>query len=354
MRVTLTKITLETVPSQNQVIHLAWKIDGEPDSAYRILPDCTVDINGNILFPTPYQFVTGTLNEDIFVQAIAACDPTYITVVRFEGLNLCCPAGYTISPNGLQCSLTQTAVPTVVQAGVCVACSQLSPEYGLGTRFWPNPDFDLNLTAGSGSMVTLSTPYWSGSPAGSASRTGCGDTTAPVVGNPPSPVNRQGVWVDTNCDGVKNALSGGAALQFSWVIQATNPRTVYVGMSGDNNFSLSHNGTVIAQRLNTSLADNFFFLYLFPVTLISGPNTFGARFVGDGSVNDMGAMIIIDNPAAQIPGITNDGQIQYAFQSSQLIGQPPFNIVTCPAGFAYDSQNDICTRTLTVNSTPCP
>lgn len=352
MRITLTKITLFTEPSINQVIQLAWKFDGEPDSAYRALPNCTVDPQGNILFPTPYTFTTnGSLNTDVWVRATAACDPQFVVAVKFEGLNLCCPAGYTISPDGQQCSLVQTTPPTIIQAGICVACSQLSPEYGLGTKFWPNMNYNLNLT--DNNFITLNTPYWTGNPAGSGSSGACGDTT-PITGNPPSPVNRQGIWVDTNCDGVKNGLAAGAAFQYSWVINAVNPRTVYVGMAGDNTFQLSLNGTVIAQRLVNNDPQNFYFLWLIPVQLISGANIFGARHVGDGSVNDMGCMIIIDNPAAQIPGITADNQIQYLFQSSQMIGQPPINIASCPAGYTYDSQNNICTRTLTVPSTPCP
>jgi hypothetical protein len=355
MKITLTKIDLGEATSQNQVIHLFWKKDGEADTAYRALPDATTDVNGNIISPTPYQFTTeGTVNVPIWVLAVNACDGTKRVTHKFDGLALCCPGGYTLSPDGLQCSQTIIQTPTVTQAGVCVACSRLSPEYGQATRFWSGFNYAPDLS--DNNYQLLNTPYWSGNPAGSGSTAACGDTS-PVSGFPISPVNRQGVWVDTNCDGTKNALTAGAQLQFTWVINSPTPKVVYVGLAGDNNFVLTLNGTQIAARTNNSDPTNFYFLWLFPIQLISGTNYIGASFTGDGSVSDMGCMIIIDNDPSTIPGITDDSQIQYLFQTSQMIGSQPIDIATCNPGFTLDtsggSGNYRCVQVNTVPSSPC-
>lgn len=341
----------------NAVYHMSWKITGEPDSAYRPLPDATTDTTGTIIIPTPYAFDTeGTETQDIDVRAIAECNPAYILVQTVPGLEFCCPEGYVLAPDGITCNFTETVAPTVTQIGVCVACSQLGPEYGVnGTKFWSTNNY--NPTLSDSNFTLLLSDYWRGNPAGSGTSTTCGDSSI-IIGTPPSPVNRNGVWLDSNCDGSKNPLSGGAALQFTWQINRTVAGKVFVGLAGDNNFTLNINGTVVASRTNNSDTDNFTYLYLFPVDLVSGTNFIGVSFVGDGSVNDMGCMIIIDNSAASIPGITDDSQISYLFQTSQLIGAAPIDIASCPAGYVLDtsggSGNYICTRITTTRGTVCP
>lgn len=354
MQVTLTNILLGEATTTNQVFHLFWKFTTEPDGSYRTLPDATVNPSGVIISPSPYQFDTeGSTVADIDVKAVNACNAAFTFTKVFQGLDMCCPGGYTLSPDGLQCSQTLTVAPTVTQSGVCVACSKLSPEYGIATRFWSTFGYPSNLSSG---FTLLSTPYWSGNPAGSGSTAPCGDST-PVAGSPPSPVNRQGVWLDTNCDGVKNPLSGGAALQFTWVINSPTAAVVFVGIAGDNNFTLTLNGATIAARTNNTDPENFRFLYLFPIQLISGSNFIGASFVGDGSVNDMGCMFICNNSAGSLPGITDDSQIGYLFQTSQMIGAQPIDIASCPNGYTLDtsggSGNYICVQVNTVASTPC-
>lgn len=356
MKVTLTNIALGEATITNQVIHLFWKFTDELDSAYRALPDATVDPSGNITSPSPYEFTTeGSTVRDIDIKAINACDAGFTVTKVFDGLAMCCPDNtYVLSPDGLQCTKTDTTAPTVTQSGVCVACSQLSPEYGGATKFWSAFNYLSDLS--DSNFTLLTTPYWGGNPQGSGSTAPCGDTT-PTPGTPPSPVNRQGVWLDSNCDGVKNGLSGGAALQFTWVINTPTPKVVYVGLSGDNNFTLTLNSAPIVSRPTSMGSSNFFFLYLFPIQLISGSNYITASFVGDGSVSDMGCMIIIDNNAASIPGITDDSQIQYLFQTSQMIGAAPIDIASCPPTYVLDtsggSGNYRCIKVTTVDSTPC-
>lgn len=87
MKITLTNILLQEIPSGNQTIHLAWKIEGQPDSSYTPLPDATVDPTGLIIFPFPYEFLTGTITEDIRVRAINDCNAGYVITALFDGLN---------------------------------------------------------------------------------------------------------------------------------------------------------------------------------------------------------------------------------------------------------------------------
>lgn len=355
MEITLTNILLGEITSINQTMKMFWKKSSEPDGDYRALPDAIVSPLGVIISPSPYIFTTeGTTLEDIDVKAVNDCDEDFVFVKVFEGLDMCCEEGFTLSPDGLQCSQTLTVAPTVTQSGICVACSQLSPQYGGATKFWAGFNYDQDLQ--DANFVLLNTPYWGGNPTGSGATIACGDSSN-TPGSPPSPVNRQGVWIDSNCDGVKNALSIGAALQFTWVINSPTAQTVYVGMSGDNNFTLTHNGTIVVARTNNADTDNFFFLFLFPIQLISGTNYINAKFVGDGSTSDMGCMIIIDNDPASILGISADNQISYLFQTSQMIGAQPIDIASCPPDYSLDtsggSGNYICVQVNTVASTPC-
>lgn len=356
MHIVIASILPASPIAVNATYNMSWKISGEPDSAYRTLPDATTNTSGSIILPNPYEFDTeGTETQDIDVRAIAVCDPSYILVQTVPGLEFCCPEGYVLAPDGITCNFTETVAPTYQQIGVCVACSQLGPEYGgNGTKFWSTTNYNSSLS--DSNFTLLTTPYWQGSPAGSGTSTTCGDSDI-VIGNPPSPVNRNGVWLDSNCDGTKNPLGSGTPLQFTWQINRTVAGRVFVGLAGDNNFTLNVNGNTVAARTNNSDTANFTYLYLFPIDLVSGSNFIGVSFVGDGSVNDMGCMIIIENTAASIPTITTDSQIQYLFQTSQLIGAAPIDIATCPSGYVLDtsggSGNYICTRITTVRGTVC-
>lgn len=354
MKVTLTHITLGEATSANQTFTLAWKFTTESDPAYRSLPNVTVNPSGAIVSPSPYIFTTeGSTNKDIDIKAVNTCDGSFFLIKVVAGLPMCCPSGYTLSPDGLQCSQTLTTPPTIIQSGVCVACSQFSPNYGNQTKFWSAINYNGDLS--DSNFVILSTPYWRGNPPGSGTGNSVCGTNTP--GSPPSPVNRQGVWLDSNCDGVKNGLSGGAALQFTWVINTPVAKTVLIGMSGDNNFTLNLNGSTIVDRPTSLGSNNFNFLYLFPLQLISGSNFIGASFVGDGSTSDMGCLMIMDNDPATIPGITDDSQIQYLFKTSQMIGAQPIDIASCPSGYVLDtsggSGNYNCIQINTVASTPC-
>lgn len=356
MQVTIANIVPNATPSSNQTYHMFWKFDGEPDGSYRTLPDATTNPSGTIITPSPYQFDTeGSTTEDIWVRAVSACDSSYVLTVPVPGLEFCCPEGYVLAPDGVTCNFTETVPPTYQQIGVCVACSQLSPEYGVnGTKFWSTKNY--NSTLSDSNFTLLTSNYWAGNPAGSINNTSCGDPSG-TIGTPPSPVNRNGVWLDSNCDGSKNPLSAGSALQFTWQINRTIPGTVFVGLAGDNNFTLNINGTVVASRTNNADTANFTYMYLFPVDLVSGTNYIGVSFVGDGSVNDMGCMIIIANQASEIPTITDDSQIVYVFQTSQLIGATPIDIATCPSGYVLDtsggSGNYQCVRITTTPGTVC-
>lgn len=268
-----------------------------------------------------------------------------------------CPPGYTLSPDKQSCILVETVPPEIIQSGICLAESNLSPEYGAqGTKLWQNINYNSTLT--DSNFTLLTSDYWSGNPPGSGETVNGGDppgSATPVPGSPASPMNRNGVWVDTNCDGIKNGLSSTDILQFSYQIISPTAKTVYIGVAADNNFTITLDNTVIASRNDSFGTSNFIYWYLFPISLVSGPNLINFRAQGDGSVNDAAGFVIYDNTAAQLMAATSDAQVNILFTAYSLIGGTPIDIATCPAGYTLNtsggSGNYICEKITTVPST---
>lgn len=254
-----------------------------------------------------------------------------------------CEEGYTLSEDGTYCYKEETTAPTIDTSGICVAVSTLTGYGGNGMRiFATTSDYTNHL---SGTFSTNNIALWAGSPAGS------------IAGTPPSFVNREGVWVDTNCDGTKDALASGKVLQFSINIVVAVAKTVYIVMAGDNTFRVDLNGTTVADCDGTNIAggginptDNFTFSYAFPVNLIIGNNLFTFRGVGDGSVNDALAVAVFDNTFTQMQAAVVEGDLTYLFRTSDYIGTT-IDIATCPTGWQLDTSGGsgsyVCRRTLT-------
>lgn len=346
MKVTISNVSLGEPTSTNQVFEVYWKFQDEDDTEYRQEANVTTLPNGNVFIPSPYEFNTGSRNA-IDLKLVNTCDPDYFVVVPVDGIGLCCPDGYTITPDGLSCTMLEETAPTYVSIGICVAPSQLNGAYGVaGAKYWENPTYNTTLTNQDGILLGN---YWQGNPAGSGG-------VSP--GNPSSPMNREGVWVDTDCDGNKDGLASGATLQFTWLVQSESPRRVYIGAGADNNFRVSLNGVFMAGRQVNSDPHNFNFFHLFPLDLISGDNYILFQATGDGSTNDAVGFVIYDNTFAELQAATQDSDLDILFHTSQLIGADPIDIATCPAGYSLDttggSGNYRCLRLTTVPAEPCP
>ena len=265
------------------------------------------------------------------------CDPraTYYTLTTASGN--CCPPTYTLSPDESYCYKIDTTTPTVIQSDICLAASQLASQYsGTGTRLY-NPGY---TTALSGTYTLLSTqPQWK-------------EQTSAVLG----PMNREAVWVDTDCNGTKDPLTAGQVLQITIQITSSTPKTVYVGIGGDNTFRLDVNGTTIVDRDASYAGDNFNYWHLFPVDIVSGTSYFNFRAVGDGTTNDAFGAVIYDNTQTELSTATSDASLNILFRTSDYIGQH-IDIATCPVGYFLDTTdgvgNYICVQVLTDEPIEC-
>jgi hypothetical protein len=130
--------------------------------------------------------------------------------------------------------------------------------------------------------------------------------------------------------------------------------TVYIGVGGDNQFTLSVNGTVIGQTTVSNALPNFRFWHLIPATFRNGTNLVNLVGTGDGSTNDCVGMIVYNNTAAQLQGnVNSDNDLNILYSTQGLRGQQ-YNVATCPTGFSLDTSgginNWICRQVTTI---PC-
>lgn len=155
------------------------------------------------------------------------------------------------------------------------------------------------------------------------------------------------VWVDSNCDGVKNSLATNAELTIGTNIVLQEQKTLLFGFMGDNKFKLYIDGVLIVQVLNVDVY-NFIYLNLFPVTLSPGQHLITFTGIGDGSVNDSLGVIVYDNTIEELvtPVPKSEWNVIYSSEYS-LTGQT--NIVTCAVG-SYDSTLNKCVYITSINN----
>lgn len=272
-----------------------------------------------------------------------SCTAKYklITVIVAAG-GPCCPEGYTLSSDSTYCYQENTTEPTILETDYCLAVSQLSTQYTInGTCF-----YDAGYTdklVGAFTLVTT-TPQWR--------------EASSVVG----PMNREGVWVDSDCNGAKDPLTAGQVLNITFPITTTSPTTLYVGIAGDNAFKLQINGVTIVDCTLAFPAQggpagaNFNFWHVFPVVIGAGTNYFSFSGVGDGSVNDSFAAVVYDNSLAELTAATDDSQLNILFKTSNLVGDP-IEIAECPTGYFLDTSEGpgayVCRQILLESTITC-
>lgn len=235
-----------------------------------------------------------------------------------------CQAGFVLSADGTTCTREETQAPTISATDYCLAGSG-STEYGpyfsriYNPGFAPSSIYVFTPPAADVFAEMGAVPQWKNP----------GNATQ-------GPNNRCSVWIDSNCDGVKDPLTGGAKTTLS--AQYTNmgaERTIYVGVFGDNQFELKVNeNTIINANMGGDMPFRVF--HIFPVTLAAGTNYFNVVGTGDGSTNDAIGMIIYDNTPEQIRDAVSDSTLNILFSSFSLIGQH-IQIATCPTGWILDT-----------------
>lgn len=194
VRVTLSSVLPNTPPADGWKVRYRIKGSGGAyttpvGSPFTALP---------IIFDT--TDAAGTLYEGFITN-----DCGVLESADFAWVTPCaCPIGYTVSAGGDSCEQLETIPATVTNSGYCLAPSTNTDYSNLEARVY-SPGFSdatLNLAPGSsggfifGSSVT--TPQWSN----------------PLATSFAGPLNREGVWIDSDCDGTANSL-GNTILTFS-------------------------------------------------------------------------------------------------------------------------------------------
>lgn len=338
--INITKLNLTDFPGVLQTFQIRWRKKSDPDvlGSYNFEPNMTVDGLGNVTAPLPYNITVPQTSIIIKAVNIAGCgdgvEKEFLIcgyVVGTGEFLSACSEGYTLSPDGTYCYKIETIAPTIQQSDVCVTRSQLASQYsGDGTKLFAT-GFPTDLIGGTFTLLT--TAYWK-------------EASGMVTG----PMNRMAVWLDENCDGIKDALVPGRALQFSYQINSLAGEEIYIGIGGDNTFSVAINGTLLAENTSLAQPENFNYWHLIPATLPSGPSIITFKAIGDGSTNDAFAAAIYRNTEAELIAATSDGALDIDFRTDDLLTEH-IDIATCPVGYVLDTTagqgNYVCTRTLT-------
>lgn len=246
--------------------------------------------------------------------------------------------GYVVSPSGDRCELNETTAPTITSSGYCFAASQNAVYGEFESRIY-NPGFStatLNLNP-----VTADAFVY-------ADLMLAGQWANPGLSISTGPLNREGVWIDTDCNGTKDPLGAGVQTTIGHLFNNTGAtRTIFVGVGADNQFQVVVNGTQVADS-GTVGDKQFKIWHIIPITVVPGPNYINVIGTGDGSVNDAIGMVVYDNTAAEIASAGSDLALNIAFASHSLRGTS-LDVATCPSGWSLDTSggqgNYICRRT---------
>ena len=337
---------LQVNPSDNVTIQV--DIIDNPISAV-ITPSANFVVNSltnngqfNISIDGTGNYQGGTVHVRYTIisssQSAPIDSPSVVNIIQQFVAEPHCPPGYTLSLDSTYCYKNETMAPIITQTDYCLAQSQRIEYSNAGSRIY-NPGFNTNSPKTWTPPVTDIYAFMTNQNQWRNSSTTTG------------PHNRAGVWIDSNCDGTKDALTLGAKATIAAQFNNTGTsRIVYVGLSSDNLYKLVVNGTDIVETTSFD-SINFSIFHIFPVIIQPGMNYFNVVATGDGSVNDSVAMTIYDNSALEIQNAITDTELNILFTTGSLIGQH-IDIATCALGWTLDTSggqgNYICRRTLII------
>ena len=300
----------------------------------------TTDMYTDISIDASATYLGGTVQVQLTITASAlgaTIDSPSVVLIQVPFASAPhCAAGYTLSMDGTYCFKTETMSPTITNLGYCVVASQIIEYTEAFSRIYNVGFSNASLSTytpapGDVFAVMSNVPQWRGN-------TGTN-----------GPMNRAGVWIDSDCNGTKDSLLAGQKVTLAYAYNNVGPtRLVYVGIGADNEFTLTLNGTIIANAM-LGYPAHFKIWHLIPVTIQNGTNYFNVVATGDGSVNDSVGMIIYDNTALQLQNAVDDTTLTILFSTGSLIGQT-IDIVTCAPGWSLDTSGGpgfyLCKRTL--------
>lgn len=263
--------------------------------------------------------------------------------------DICCPPGYTMSPDESYCyqEITTAATPP---ASAVNSVAVVNTAYSTCGSYIYDPGWNLDGT-GPSTQINLLNAFWvNGSGA-------CGNATTTT-----GPMNRTALWSPTYSDGQE--------LGFSVCVNLPTTKTYYIGMGADNYSIIKIDGTVILQQDATALGIQygvgihaaFKVWHIYPVELSAGPhyiemighnitivaaiaceiyNATPAEIAAATSYADLGSKLIFSS---------KDERTQPIFLGSGGVGY------SCPAGYALslcDGPEPICKQILTTPTISC-
>lgn len=398
VRVTLSAPTPGTTPADG------WRIE------YRIKGSTGAYITATgspfSAFPIVFNVAdpAGTLYEGHIWRDCGALESTKYNWVT---PCVCTGAGYSVDSDGQGCTKTTTIAATVTFSNFCLAKSQNAAYSTFGARVYYNNFNTATLLVpwGTGDPAIyelLSAPYWKNT-----------ITTDTDKG----PMNREGVWIDSDCNGNKDALEltsgslvigvrytiithngvddftnvgapnnnvgtrfvatgtsptlwasasklGGAKFTLSFSYNNTGlARQVYIGAGTDNAFQIKVNGVSVADLVALDLESGpyaavkdlpYRIWHLMPVSIIHGLNYFNIVVAGDGSINDAVGMVVYDHTETELHNATSDSNLpRILFKTSNLRGTHT-DLATCPVGYTMDTSGGVGNYTcVKVETQPC-
>ena len=328
VQVTLSSPTPSSTPADGWIV--GYKIKGAP-GAYTVLPPF-------LAFPIVFTTTdpAGTLYEGYIKRdcgAIVSGDYFWTTPCQ-------CSEDYNPVPAEDQCVQVDSVPPTVENSGYCLAASTNGAYSSEASRIYGPGFSDATIALPPGSsggfiQQNLTTAYWNNF----------------ALSLSAGPMNREAVWIDSDCDGIKNPLINGTATTIAFSYNNPGlPRQVYVGVGGDNSWNLKLNGTQVGEATFVGAgAVPFKIWHIIPVYIITGMNYFNVVAIGDGTADDAVGMVIYDNSAAQLAAATTDASLNILFKTSTLRGTS-YDVTTCPVGYSLDTTggpgNYVCIKTL--------
>jgi hypothetical protein len=308
-----------------------------------------VDQFGNVTSPSPYNLTVPQTTIIIKAVNVNGCGTGTTKQVLICGpvsgngsVRGACPEGYTLSVDGTYCYKIETMAPTISESDFCLAPSPNTAYSTYGSRIY-NLGFSnstLRITFPTADTyifanMTLNGQWYN-------------NTGSSSLG----PMNREAVWIDSDCDGGKDPLASGTQTTIAYNFNNTTgvSRTIYVGIGSDNQFILKVNGTEIANFTTPIAVEAFRIWHIIPITVEPGQNFINVVAIGDGSVNDAIGMVVYDNTAAEIRDAVSDAALTRPFKTSSLFGQH-YDVATCDPGWSLDTSggqgNYVCKRILT-------
>ena len=321
----LTGVNFSPVPLSSKIMTIKHRLTSDPDiSGSYTIDSTTVESGIDGTFTAPF-YILGLLNGTSYtVEINSNCGGLAFEHVFTTACN--CSAGFVANGTNTQCVKTETVAPVITHSNYCLARSQNGAYSARFARIynpsWSNSSIAL-ISAPVGDVFAEMTlaPYWAN----------------PTLNSTLGVMNRHAVWIDSDCDGTKNALTAGEQTTVSYEYVNTGvARRVYVLVCADNQFVLSLNGNIIAQTTVPNSQENFKIAHIFPVDIIVGINIFNVVATGDGTVNDAVCMMVFDNTASQVLYATQDSDLTILFKTDDLVGQH-IDIATCEAGYSLDT-----------------